>query len=282
LPDTKVEAFALVVEEGISVPFLLLKPNGASRPPVVVAVGQQGKGRFLASRSAEIERLLRAGTAVCLPDLRGTGETAPEPDWHNQGRNLFETEYALGGTLPGARVKDLRAVIAWLRNDAGVDGRRIALWGDSFAPPNSPNLFLDEIEQETGPEIQYHSEPQGCNAVLFASLLEDDIEAVACRGGQGSYLSMLEEAYAYVPTDAIVPGMLQAGDVADIAAAYAPRPLLLEGLVNGRNVRFTSAELRRRMGGAVDAYASAQARDKLTIRADPGDLAGWLIAQLKR
>jgi cephalosporin-C deacetylase-like acetyl esterase len=280
--DARVEAFALAVEEGISVPVLLLKTDGASRPPVVVAIAQQGKARFLASRSTEIERLLRAGIAVCLPDLRGTGETAPEPDWQNLGRNLSETEYALGGTLAGARVRDLRAVIAWLRAHEGVDSRRIALWGDSFAPPNSPNLLLDEIEQETGPEIQYHSEPQGCNAVLFAGLLENDIHAVACRGGLGSYLSILQDAYAYVPADAIVPGILQAADVVDIAAAYAPRPLLLEGLVNGRNVRFKSAELQSRMAAASDAYAQAQAKDKLTLRAQPDDIAAWLIAELKR
>ena len=44
-----------------------------------------------------------AGVAVCLPDLRGTGETAPEADWQNNGENVAEMEVALGNTLLGAR-----------------------------------------------------------------------------------------------------------------------------------------------------------------------------------
>jgi hypothetical protein len=107
LPGTRVEAIGLRVEDGIEVPLLLIRPSGQSHAPVVVAVSQEGKGRFLASRAGEIQTLLRAGVAVCLPDLRGTGETAPDPDWQNEGRSLAEMEVALGNTLMGARVKDL-------------------------------------------------------------------------------------------------------------------------------------------------------------------------------
>src|SRR6185369_12961472 len=79
LPEAKVEAFSVTVEPGILVPLLLLRPAGNSggRLPVVVAVSEHGKREILASRAREIELLLKSGRAVCLPDVRGTGETSP-------------------------------------------------------------------------------------------------------------------------------------------------------------------------------------------------------------
>ena len=67
---------SLTVEEGIDVPMLLLLPKGAKPAGAVVAVSQGGKERFLAHRAASIEALLRRGIAVCLADVRGTGETS--------------------------------------------------------------------------------------------------------------------------------------------------------------------------------------------------------------
>lgn len=76
LPGTLAEALVLSVEPGITVPMLLLHPlrQGATRLPVVVAVAAGGKDLFLSQRSEQIEGLLKGGVAVCLPDVRGTGE----------------------------------------------------------------------------------------------------------------------------------------------------------------------------------------------------------------
>jgi dienelactone hydrolase len=281
LAGARAEAFAVEVEVGIHIPLLLLTPSGRNRTGVVIAIGKQGKERFLASRSTEIEALLRSGVAVCLPDLRGTGETAPEPDWQNNGENLAEMEVALGNTLLGARVKDLRTVLAYLRGRSEIDASRIALWGDSFAPANPRDLFLDELEQETGSQIQYHAEPLGAAAALLTGLFEPGLRAVAARGGLASYLSVIEHAFAYLPGDAIIPGLLQVADLSDIAAAQAPRPLLLEALVDGRNVRLDSAELTRSLSPVTQAYGKHGVAKHLLLRSDPGDVSGWLAAQLR-
>ena len=282
LSGTEASAIALQVEPGIEVPLLLLRPAKHARTGVVVAIGKQGKERFLASRSTEIEMLLRAGVAVCLPDLRGTGETAPEPDWQNNGQNLAEMEVALGNTLLGARVKDLRTVLAWLRGVQEIDASRIAVWGDSFAPANPKDLFLDELEQEAGPQIQYHAEPLGTSAALLAGLFEPDLRAVAAGGGLASYLSVVEQAFAYIPIDDVVPGILQIADVADIALAQAPRPLLLEALVDGRNARLTAGELTSTLRALTHAYEEYGAAGHLLIRSQAGSVAAWLTAQLGR
>jgi pimeloyl-ACP methyl ester carboxylesterase len=280
-PRATVEAISLRVEDGIEVPLLLLLPVDKARAPVVVAVSKDGKSRFLANRVDEIRALLGAGIGVCLPDLRGTGETAPEPDWQNDGRNLAEMEVALGNTLMGARVKDLRTVLAFLRTRADLDRGRMALWGESFAPSNPSSLFLDELEQEAGPQIQYHAEPLGAATALLAALFEDDVRAVAARGGLAGYISILENAFAYVPTDSIVPGILKVADIADIASAVAPRPLLLEALIDGRNIRLSSTQLSGILGPTVRAYGKSDASERLTVRSEPGDLSRWLAAQLQ-
>jgi dienelactone hydrolase len=281
LSGAAAEAVALQVEPGINVPLLLIRPTDRPRTAVVVAVAKEGKDRFLASRSAEIESLLSAGVAVCLPDLRATGETAPEPDWQNEGESLAEMEVALGNTLLGARVKDLRTVLAWLRTRKEIDATRIALWGESFAPANPRDLFLDELEQEVGPQIQYRAEPLGTSTVLLAGLFEADVRAVAGRGGLASYLSVVEHAFAYVPMDAIVPGMLQVSDLVDIAAAQAPRPLLLEALVDGRNARLTSGELAGTLRSLVQVYEKPGASGHMRLGAESRPVAAWLAGQLQ-
>ena len=57
---------------------------------------------------------------------------------------------------------------------------------------------------------------------LLGSLYDDDVQTVAVQGGLVSYLSVLDDNFAYVPQDVIVPGILEVGDVADVASALAP------------------------------------------------------------
>jgi hypothetical protein len=78
-----------------------------------------------------------------------------------------------------------------------------------------------------------------------------------------------------MPQDVIVPGILETADVADIVAALAPQPVLLEGLVDGRNHRLTTAKVAAQLqtaalGGPVLLPEEA---------AEPG-LAAWTGGQL--
>jgi len=219
LAGAEVEALSLTVEDGIAVPLLLLRPAGRQPAPVVVATAQAGKERFLSNRSKEIEALLRNGIAVCLPDVRATGETAPTTDRSEGGayQRIAQMEFDLGRNLLGSRLKDLRTVLAHLKRRPDIDGQRVALWGDSFAPPNG-------------------AEPMGAHLALLTALYEDDIHAVAARGGLAGYLTVLESAFADIPSEDVILGVLKAGDVADIAAALAPRPLLMETVLRPTDI----------------------------------------------
>jgi hypothetical protein len=281
LPGGSVEAIGLSVEEGIGVPMLLIRPADTARAPVVVGLAKDGKDRFVQNRSEAIERLIQAGVAVCLPDLRGTGETSPDPDAENDGHGMIETEVALGNTLTGARLKDLRTVLAYLRNRKEVDGRRVALWGESFSPANPQDMFLDELESEAAPRIQHRAEPFGSTLALLAALYEADVRVIAAGGGLAGYTAVLENAYAYVSMDAIVPGLLRSADIADIAAAHAPHPLLLGALVDGRNVRLSPAKLSELLAPTRQAYAASGAANRLVLESEPQDAGVWLASQLK-
>jgi hypothetical protein len=190
-------------------------------------------------------------------------------------------EFDLDRNLLGSRLKDLRTVLAWLRSRPDVDRSRIALWGDSFAPANPANLFLDELEYEVGPQIQFRAEPMGAHLALLAALYEEEVRVVAARGGLAGYLTMLEHAFTYVPIEDIVLGILKAGDIADIVAALAPRPLLLDGMVNGRNIPVEPSALERIFEPSRSAYRRQNSEKQLTIHIKQQRISSWLASVLQ-
>ncbi len=285
--NAEVEGITLQVEPGIVAPLLLLRPSTANavRMPVVVALSESGKEGFFDHRSSEIEALLKSGMAVCLPDLRGTGETSPDPRRGPASAevSLAATELMLGNTLLGARLKDLRSVVAYLASRPELDARQMALWGDSFAPVNPPRILLDEMPQwQIGPGVQHLAEPLGGILAMLGALYEDSVRTVAVRRGLAGYLSILDDAFAYVPEDVAVPGILEAGDLPDIAAALAPRPLLLEGLVDGRDRLAPEPALRLALAPLYESYRGSPAQ--LTVRSQERAprLPEWLSAHLSR
>jgi hypothetical protein len=280
-----VERVRLEVEPRVVAPLLLLLPPRKEdrRLPVVVGVAQDGKRGFLANRSETLAALLDGGAAVCLPDVRGTGETRPGGGRGRTGEAtaISATELMLGRTLLGDRLRDLRAVLGYLRGRADLDAGRVALWGDSFAAVNPADRRLDvPLDADDQPDL---AEPLGELLALFGGLFEEDVRAVYARGGLTGYRALLDGPFGYVPHDALVPGALTAGDLGDVAAALAPRPLRLEGLVDGLNRKAGGEALARALETARAAYRSAGAPDRLHVGQDSATaaaVAGWLLAQM--
>jgi hypothetical protein len=274
-------------EPGIAVPAVLLMPRRQKQTPlpVVVGVAQEGKAGFLRHRSEAIVALLRGGVAVCLPDLRGTGEMHPPGDSRGRtsaGTSLSSSHWMLGRTLLGGRLRDLRLVLVALRGRSDLDSSRIALWGESFAPVNTQDQNL--AVPLDAPALPKQAEPLGGLLALFGALYEKDIRAAYARGGLSGYQSLLQSQFLYVPHDAIVPGALTAGDLCDVATAQAPRPLRLEGLVDGLNRRVAQKELDRTYAPTRAAYQAAGAAQRFVLRSEPAsqeEVARWLIEQLK-
>jgi dienelactone hydrolase len=276
-----VERLHLGTEPGIVVPVLLLLPSRPKReqPPVVVGVAQQGKQEFLRQRAEPIAELLEAGIAVCLPDLRGTGETSPgdSRDRRSAATSLSSSELMLGQSLLGGRVRDLRSVLLHLRKRGDLDGKRVALWGDSFAKvnPRDTNFQVPHTAGDRPPQ----SEPLGGLLALLGALFEDDVRAVYVHRGLGDFRSVLEGPFCYLPHDVAVPGALTIGDLCDVAVALTPRPVRLDGMVDGLNRVVSEEELGRRYEPARAAYGANSARDRLQLGGRL-PVARWLIAEL--
>lgn len=276
----KVDRIVLEVEPGIIVPMVLLTPEKiAKNAPVVVCVAQAGKAGFLKERADDVQKLIKDGVIVALPDLRATGETAAGT---SRGRDSNGTNHSVhvqlfGETLLGQRLRDLRSVLGYLRTRTDVDPKRIALWGDSFAPTNSDTTNLKVPHAADG--WPTFSEPLGGLLGLLGALYEDDVRAVFISGGLTSYHSVLSHFATLVPHDASVPGALKAGDLCDLAGALSPRPLHFESMVDQVNRRVTSADVRKAYAPTVQSYAAAPAA--LTFGEQRTSAAAWFLARVK-
>ena len=276
-----VERFVLQVGKDTCVPALLLMPGGGKqRVPLVVAIAEEGKQAFLKQRAAEVAALLGKGVAVCVPDLRATGETGlgDDPGRFRGTTDISSTELMLGQTMLGSRLRDLRAVLRYLRTRGELDATRLALWGDSVSPVNTAPF---EDVPETSDKWPHDARPLGGLLALFGALFEDDVRAVLVRRGLVGFEAVLHSHFCYVPHDCIVPGALCAGDLCDVAAALAPRALRFESLVDGRNCVVEEAELRRALQPALQAYAGHA--ERLVLRPTVTEEAGaWLAEQVNR
>jgi hypothetical protein len=209
VPGGTLARFTLEMEPGIVVPLILITPKDAKgKTPVVVMVAQGGKAGFLKERGEVIEAFLKAGTAVCLPDVRGTGETRAGASAERTGSrtSVSQTNLILGQTVIGSQLRDLRTVIRWLQKRDGIDAKKVGVWGDSFAKTNPADAkFALPLDAEHS--LSY-AEPGGSELAGFAAMYEDGIAVMYSRGALGS---PFESAYVYYPHDAIVPGMYASG-----------------------------------------------------------------------
>jgi hypothetical protein len=96
-----------------------------------------------------------------------------------------------------------------------------------------------------------------------------------------SYRSVLDSPVVHVPHDALPVNVFRAGDLPDVWAHLAPKPLRLERLVDGTNRRVTGERLERALRPVAEAYK----KGGLVVKEDytpDAELAKWVIEQLKR
>jgi len=283
LPNATVEGIMISVEPEITVPLLLFTPSakGAAGTPIVVGVAEGGKELFLDVRANQIEALLKKGIAVCLPDVRGTGETTPDGrrDPENDENMQAVNEQTLGGTLHGRRLKDLRTVLAYLRTRKDLDNTRLGLWGESLEPVNPSAFVEDELPLwQVGPQIQQQGEPLGGLLAILGALYEPGVRTVAIGNGLASYSSILDDAFAYIPADAIVPGFLDIADLCDVEAALAPRPLLIEDTIDSKNRVISEERMHTVLQPLFDAYRGVPTNLSVRTGYQSSEIAAWMAA----
>ncbi len=233
----RLRRFALEVDAGILVPFVLLTPKDAKeKNAVVVMVAQGGKAAFLKQRGEVIEAFLKAGVAVCLVDVRGTGESQPgdgSPGRGGSRTSVSQTSLILGQPVLGAQLRDLRTVIRWLQDHKELNGKKLAVWGDSFARVNPVGTrFAVPLD---APDLPHYGEPGGATLALLAGFYEGGVKAIYTHGGILTTALILDSPYVYVPHEAIIPDWHRLGDRAALAI-YCPQPHEQSGHISGRNV----------------------------------------------
>jgi hypothetical protein len=113
---------------------------------------------------------------------------------------------------------------------------------------------MDElVNWQIGPGIKHQAEPLGALLATLGALYEDRVRAIVARGGITTFRSLLDDAFAYVPSDVIVPGFLECGDLDTIAEHLHTRALFAD---------------------------SVDARNRMVVRQAPTRLAQWLKANL--
>ncbi|HEV3383990.1 MAG TPA: acetylxylan esterase [Gemmata sp.] len=236
VPGGLLKRFALEVEPGIVIPFFLITSNEAKEHmPVAIMVGQGGKKEFLKLRGDAITEFLKNGVAVCLVDVRGTGETQPgngSPERTGNRTSISQTNLILGTPILKSQFRDLRTVFQWLKTRKGIEPDNLALWGDSFTKLNPKDLRL--AVPLDAPEFPSIAEPLGATLAELTAGFEKGVSVIYSRG-LVDYESIFTSPYLYFPHDTTFLGI----DLPSGVRKWRTIPTLvwtkMEGLVTAQN-----------------------------------------------
>jgi len=144
--------------------------------------------------------------------------------------------------------------------------------------PLNTRVALDELQLwQVGPTIQHQGEPLGGLLTVLGGLFDPDIRAIAVRNGLVSYSSILGDAFIYVPADITVPGFLEAADIADVEAALAPKAMLLEDLIDGKNRVVSAPDVHEQLEPVFRAYHDNPS-NLTVLNGERSRIAEWLVA----
>jgi hypothetical protein len=256
---------------------LLMQPKAGDetgKVPLVWCIGQDGIHPFLKQRGLAVATFLKLGIAVAISDVSGTGSERLG-DGRSRGSSASaysSTTQIIGHTLLGYRLSDSDIGLGFAPRSRGF-----VVWGESLSQPLLVNDVVDVPYDLAQPRS---AEPMGG---IVASLLGLHFQpkAIIARGGLVSYRSVLDSPFVHVPHDALPINVFRAGDLPDVWAALAPKPLRLEGLVDGTNRRVTGERLEKALKPVSEAYKKGGLVVKEEYSSDE-EIAKWIIEQLKK
>jgi dienelactone hydrolase len=211
------EKLLIRTEPGIDIPFYLLLPKQAAGPlPLVLTPhghGRRGKEVYIGNYESEEERRSGAGGerdialqavaegyAVIAPDVRAFWEMSLDSDREaglSSCHTLQRRAIMYGRTLIGERVHDMGRLIDYAMTRPEIDASRIAITGNSG----------------------------GGTVSLFTAALDDRIKVAA----PASYFCTFADSVIGLHHCLcnLVPGVMNLGEMYDIAGLIAPKPVLM-------------------------------------------------------
>jgi hypothetical protein len=207
-----IEALEVNSDPKVWVPAWLFRPRKSDpAKPVVLVLDPAGRNGGW-QEGGLYQSMALQGYPVCVADLRGVGDLAPEfgrgsPRYarsHEEEENYAWASLILGPPLVGQRVTDILALVQALANYQPLTGRkiRVAAQGKMTVP------------------------------AAFAAAMTPRVASLYLSGGLISFRNIVDSENYSHPFANFVPGLLLHTDLPDVIAAIAPRPVTLAGSVD--------------------------------------------------
>ncbi len=234
-----IEKYFVKGEGDYIIPYLLMipeKPNDKS----LLYLHPSGKSAE-AAEAGEMEWFVRNGFRVLAPDLVGIGETGPgdfrgDANIEGESYNMWFASVLIGRSIVGIRAGDVVRLTRLLKRNPEIDRIYGLAW------------------QEMGPVL------------LHAAAFDQSISRIALVETYSSYQSIVMNRF-YAPKfiHSTVAGSLESYDLADLAAALAPRKLLMVDVTDGTGNMKDVDSINKDMSVIHTVYQNGNAGDQLTI-----------------
>lgn len=207
-----IEALEVNSDSKVWVPAWLFQPRQSDPGKPIVLVLDPGGRNGGWQEGGLYQSMALQGYPVCVADLRGVGDLAPEfgrgsPHYarsHEEEENYAWASLILGAPMLGQRVTDILALVQALVNYRPLTGRKIRLAAQG---------------KMTVPAV-------------FATALEPRVDSLYLSGGLVSFRNIVDsENYSHSFAN-FVPGLLRHTDLPEVIAGLAPRPVTLAGSVD--------------------------------------------------
>lgn len=241
-----VQKWIVWTEPTVPLPVIVLIPkNKTGKTPLIIATHGHGKnmdqydgiypnvfGKNSASKEISIARqAVNEGYIAIAPTMRAFGDTRTGED-KNAGNSFschtqLLRDLLVGRTPIGDRVWDMSKILDWAIQNFSVDTNRVAITGNSGG--GTVSLYTAACDSRIKVAV-----PSSCFCTFTASI--GLIPHCECN---------------------FIPGILEVGEMSDIAGLIAPRPLCI---VNGKeDMFFPTKETRKAFNDLKTIYATAGA-----------------------
>ena len=280
--DARIEQVFLRSDEGIEVPVTLLQPirRETKSLPIVLAFSHRGRHQLLTSHADRFAHWISSGVAVCIVDVRATGEGQVSS---GRGRTSSSTGVSssllmLNDPLLAGQLRDVRTVLRWLETRADIDSQRLIVWGDSSSA-TATSEQLGTMPRDDDAALPPNCETNAALLALLLALYDDPIASVCISGGLASFVDAMDPQQVRIPHDCVVPGFFSTGDVADLVANVASRiPVRMERMVDGLNRPLSAEQLQH-----FKSYVLELANHAVKLRVDVDTAeSDWFVRSAQR
>ena len=234
----RIDRWVLTTEPGVTIPVLMFRsePPAAPRGPTVIYIGAE---RSLAAPGGPIVAMVKAGAHVAMVDPRGMGETTPgkarRPDLTGADDKEAFLALHLNRPLPAQRVYDVVQTLRAIRSTEGP--------------------------------AEFHLIGVGAGGpiALHVAAIDDRVKEVTVEHSLASWSSVARTPLSRGQLASVIPNVLEAYDLPDLAASLAPRRLTVRAPLGPAGLPVAADELEKAFAPARAAYRAMSAEHKLRI-----------------